>query len=374
MSTPQPTQQPTPQPKTRPTDPNVRVPRAVRKQVDDANKLLAELAAKPGEGQPVAEPAKEPAKEPVKAADPAVAAPAEPAKPAAPEATPAPTQAPTKPAEPTVAELTKQLEQANAKYATIKGKYDKEIPELRVALAEAQETNRQNSELLRQLADKNRETKPAADKKAGLPKPESFTKEELDEYGVEFMDIVGRRAREIAGAEVSQLKKQVEDLTSKLSRDARVDQERTRQSVLEALNEQVPEWINQNTDVKFLAWLDEADVFSGRKKRELLTEAFENNDAARVVRFFKAFQEDAAPAPAPVARTPSVDAGTLVAPGTPRNAGTTAAPGGEERVWTQQEIADFYAKSRRGFYKHNPVEKARIEREIVKAVSEGRLR
>jgi hypothetical protein len=149
-----------------------------------------------------------------------------------------------------------------------------------------------------------------------------------------------------------------------------VSEEQRKQAIAEALTDSVPGWEAINTSQDFLAWLGNRDVFSGKVKRELLTEAFQDGDAARVVGFFKAFQEDSASAPAPTARTPSVDAGTLVAPGTPRSGSPAEAPGGG-RMWTQAEVSQFYADARRG---RIPAErKAQIEKEIIRAAAEGRV-
>jgi hypothetical protein len=216
-------------------------------------------------------------------------------------------------------------------------------------------------------------TAPPAAPAAGTPYPRGeplIRPEEEEEYGKEFFDVVGRRAREIVSPEVTELKKQVADLTARVGHSARVEAEQSRGTVIDALNEGVPGWERINTDQTFLAWLAGRDVFSGRLKRELLTEAFESNDAARVVKFFKAFQEDS-PAPAPVARTPSVDAGTLVAPGATRSGAPADAPGGT-RIWTQAEISQFYAAARQR--KISPEEKIRVESEIIRAAAEGRVR
>jgi hypothetical protein len=195
----------------------------------------------------------------------------------------------------------------------------------------------------------------------------------MREYGPEFFNVVARRAQEVVDAQLGPLKKQLEEANTRLGKDARMDAERTRANLLLTLETEVPSWGAINTDSAFLAWLGEKDVFSGQMKQELLTQAFEANDAARVVGFFRAFQEDSARRPTPAARLPAVDAGTLVAPGVTRSSGTpAAAPGGDDRVYTQQEIADFYTQARRG--KINPEEKLRTERIFTRAAAEGRVR
>lgn len=327
-------------------------PRAVKRQVEEANRLLAALATKPGEEVPAA-PAADPA---APAADPAAQI-VEPTPPPAPAPAAAPAAEPTPPPAP--------QDDFRQKYLVLKGKYDKEIVDLKVANSELVERNVQLEGMLEQLAA--RSAPPVhASATSHLIKPE-----ETAEYGAEFFDVVGRRAREIVDAELAPLRNQ---LSQKKQADAILTEEEKKAKIAAALSDPVSGvagWEQINSSQNFIAWLADADVFSGRVKRELLTEAFKKGDAARVVQFFKAFQEDSTSAPAPGARTPSVDPGTLVAPGTPRSGGGPVdAPGGS-RMWTQAEVSQFYAEARRG--KIPAERKAQIEKEIIRAAAEGRV-
>lgn len=333
-------------------------PRAVQKQIDEAAALITSLTTKPGEPVPGVSAA--PVEPP-----PAAAAPAAPAAPAElPSAAAAPAASVViTPAEPDYKQM----------YGVLKGKYDKEVPELKALLGEANEKLRQTEALLIKATERPATPARATAKPGELPPPGSFTEEEMREYGPEFFNVVARRAQEIVDVQLGPLKAQLEEANKRLGHGARVEAERSRASVLLALDTEVPNWAALNTDTKFLAWLGESDVFSRRTKRELLTEAFESNDAARVVKFFKAFQEDPAWQPTAAARQPAVDPATLVAPGAPRNGGApAAAPGGDDRVYTQQEIAEFYSQCRRG--RITPDEKNRMERIFTRAAAEGRVR
>lgn len=339
-----------------------RLPKPVQRQIEDAEKILSEINAPPAAAEPA-----QPAATPDQPTAPAAAAPTEPAapvttldQPAAPAAVAAPVAAPE--------------EDFKQRYMALRGKYDKELPEERAKNAELTQRLQQMETLLSQMADKQREPESRVTKIEGnkLPKPASFSEKEMAEFGEEFMDVAGRRAAEIFEDRFAPLKKRLDEMDGKREQDAQLDQQRARVNLELALEEQVPNWKAQNTDPAFLAWLREPDVFSGWVRQELLTKASLAGDAARVVRFFKAFQEDAARQPAPVARQPAVDAGTLVAPGTPRGA-PAAAPGGTTpEMWTQAEIAQFYSDVRRG--KVTAEDRKRIEAAIIKAASEGRVR
>lgn len=326
-------------------------PRAVRKQAAEADRLLKELSAKPGETVVTDPP-------------PAAAGDTPPAAPPAPPAAAAPEQSFTPPAPATApAPATEPVEDFKQKYSALKGKYDKEMAEMRVALAEQAETIRSLEQLVEQAtAARPTPTMKPVDSK--LIKPE-----EEEEYGKEFFDVVGRRAREILESELAPLR---EKLQKNETREVKLTEEQKRINVQTALDEHVPNWGQLNTDARFLAWLAERDVFSGEVKQVLLTKAFRDGDAARVVGFFKAFQEDSAGTPTPAARTPSVDPGTLVAPGIAKGgSGPSEAPGGA-REWTQAEISAFYSDVRRG--KVPAERKAQIEAEIIRAAAEGRVR
>lgn len=324
-------------------------PRAVRRQAAEADRLLKELSAKPGEPVAPETPAAPPAptdnmQPPTDNMQPAAATP------------PAPAPAPAAPAEP--------QEDFRQKYSTLKGKYDKEMAEMRVMVAEQAEQIRS----LEQLVEQATASRPAQSF-SKAPESKLIKPEEEDEYGKEFFDVVGRRAREILEAELAPLR---EKLQRNETREVKLTEEQKRINVQTALDEHVPNWGQLNTDPRFLAWLAERDVFSGEVKQVLLTKAFKDGDAARVVGFFKAFQEDSVGTSTPAARTPSVDPGTLVAPGTPKGGfGPMDAPGGA-RVWTQAEISEFYTNVRRG--KVPADRKAQIEAEIIRAAAEGRVR
>jgi len=96
-------------------------------------------------------------------------------------------------------------------------------------------------------------------------------------------------------------------------------------------------------------------------------------DAPRTVAFLQAYLREAV-AHQP-ARTPQEELRSQVAP---RSTSTAVTPPPVDprasKVWTQQEIADFYRACIQGKFKSAQAEKERIEHEINVAVSEGRVR
>jgi hypothetical protein len=157
-----------------------------------------------------------------------------------------------------------------------------------------------------------------------------------------------------------------------------------RQKVYAALNENVDNWREINVSEEFKAWLTEADPYVGEQRGALLNEAFTKNDATRVVNFFKGYLKEQT-AVQPGDQTPKqratpekaaqVDLETLVSPGGASEAAPASAQEGNAgKFFTQAEIAAFYADVQKGRYRGKEQEKDRLEREIVAAANEGRVR
>src|ERR1035441_7529559 len=62
-------------------------------------------------------------------------------------------------------------------------------------------------------------------------------------------------------------------------------------TVFVMLRQAVPDWKKIRIDAAFLGWLDQTDVFAGTTRRQLLKEAYDKNDATRVVAIFKEYVE-----------------------------------------------------------------------------------
>lgn len=121
-------------------------------------------------------------------------------------------------------------------------------------------------------------------------------------------------------------------------------------------------------------------MFSGAIRHELLTAAYEQNNAPRVLAFFKGFlSEEAALAPNSQGEpdrgvTPEkIPLESLAAPGRAKTAAAPGAPA-EKPTFTRAEIATFYADCARGKFRGRDAERNRIEAQIFEAEREGRIR
>jgi hypothetical protein len=207
-----------------------------------------------------------------------------------------------------------------------------------------------------------------------------LTPQEISDYGPEFLEVVGKKAREIAGTEIAQLRAQVESLSRGMQATTQMTSAQARDKMLDILNEKIPTWRDINNDPNFLAWLRLPDAFSGAIRHDLLKAAYDQNNAARVSAFFQGFlAEEAAvePAnPAPPARPGAAPARvpleTLAAPGRAKSAAASAPA--EKPIITRAQVAAFYADVAAGKYRGREQEKNQAEAEIFLATNEGRLR
>ncbi len=208
-----------------------------------------------------------------------------------------------------------------------------------------------------------------------------LTDEDREDYGEDLIDVIRRAAREELTPlqqKIASLEAENAHLRSAFGGVSKNMAKTARQSVYDELTKAVPDWETVNKDPDFLAWLSEVDVYAGRKRGDMLQEAFQKSDAPRVRRFFEGFaaertsvsQEQQAPV---AGRNPKTTLNDMVAPGRPRNAGNTTAAQDGKKLWQQREVQAFYADVQRGRYRGKEKEKNRLERDIIAAANEGRI-
>lgn len=255
---------------------------------------------------------------------------------------------PTPPADPTPAPAPQGDEDKwEARYKTIAGKYNAEVPRLH------QQIKERDSEL-KALKDRMDLLEAAASKEP-LVKPE-----EVQEFGEPLVDLIRRAARE----EVGSKDVEIQQLKSKLDRFESTSTANTEANFYKELATAVPDWMAINDDPDFHAWLREDDELTGYQRQQLLGQAESNRDAVRVAKFFSAYkkiQHGTA-----VAASNSLE--SQVAPTSTR----TDPPQPGKKIWTRAEIADFYARDRRGEYSEE--DSVAIDQEIQNAITERRVR
>jgi hypothetical protein len=220
---------------------------------------------------------------------------------------------------------------------------------------------------------------------APAPPTKLITEQEVNDYGQELLDVVGRRAREEISPEFEQLAARLNRLESGQQAVGQVIDRTQKQTVYQALAERIPEWRDINRDENFKAWLAQPDPFSGRRRHDMLTEAFDRHESGRVVTFFEGFLTEATGTP-PSPPSPGTAAPPLAvngngsgrpsledfaAPGRARSAPQSLPP--DKPIYTAAWIAKFSADKRRGLYRGREADAEAIERDIYLAQHEGRI-
>lgn len=214
----------------------------------------------------------------------------------------------------------------------------------------------------------------------------SFVKpEEINDYGEEFMDVVGRRAKEIAMSELSVYDKRIQQLENSQKQVGTVIEKTQKRTVYDQLRDAVPDWGDINHHPAFHEWLSIPDPYSGRQRKEMLAEAFTRHDGNRVVNFFQGFLTEATGLPSNAPRQNGHSAPPLAngngsgkpsledfaAPGRARSGPQQLPP--DKPTYTTAQIAKISNDKRRGLWRGREAELEALERDIFAAQHEGRL-
>jgi hypothetical protein len=182
----------------------------------------------------------------------------------------------------------------------------------------------------------------------------------VNEYGEPLVDLIRRAARD----EVQGKDSEIADLKRKLDQVQVASAVTKEVSFYERLAASVPDWMAINDDPAFHDWLGEFDELAGMQRQALLSAAEEKRDADRVARFFNAFKK--------VQQDKSAEANASLASQVTPVGTRSDSPPASKKIWTRAEIADFYARDRRGEYSDEKA--AAIDQEIQLAIRETRVR
>jgi TolA-binding protein len=262
------------------------------------------------------------------------------------------------------------------RYRVLQGKYNAEVPVLQRQNRDLADRIDQMEQLLTTMRSAPQAAQPAQNTGASL-----VSDEEIADYGPEFMDMVGRMARQVNQDQISKLNETIAQLQNQLQNVGGKVQKTEQESIYGQLDKNVENWREINRDPQFLEWLATRDPFSGLVRRDMLQEAFKRADAPRVIAFFNGFLREHAAVTegdrsGPGKKKPDTGNGLdkLVAPGRQRTGSVnqTGARDGK-RTWTEAEITQFYAEKRRGAYKGNEKLMQQLESDIFAAQRDGRI-
>lgn len=287
----------------------------------------------------------------------AAARPATPAKPAAPQ--PAAADVPTLQRQ--LADAQELLRKANLAHDTLRGKYDAEVPRL------SGQARQLNTDLTKATA-RNTELEGLLAAKFDAGTFNSLTAEDRQLAGDGLVTVIGKIAREAATHVVTT---SIKPLSDRVGEFERMDEDR----YFLTLDELAPDWLAQNEDPRFMAWLQQFDPTTQRPRLDALKRAEGAKQGNRVAEIFRAFREGreiGALTPA----APDVNAALRVGEDPPAGGGSVIDFPVDEhgkRIWTGAAIKQFYADKVRGKYRGKEAEARLIEEDIFAARSDGRL-
>lgn len=222
---------------------------------------------------------------------------------------------------------------------------DKQIEQLHTLLA--------NMQAAPQQQEQEQQAQPT-------PAESQITKEDEREFGSDLVDMVRRCTRDEFRHLIEPIQQSLRSIQDEVKGVATTTQQTVQESFETKLDRMAPKWRTLDSDPAFMEWLK-----SNNARQQVFAQAVTKRDAATVADFFNEFAaQNQAP---PDTRQDKLQ--KSVAPGKGRSAPAPAASQKEQKVWTRSEIADFY-QSRRHLAAD---EFARKEREIAKAMQEGRV-
>lgn len=248
------------------------------------------------------------------------------------------------------------------RHRTLQGKYDAEVPRLHGQIRELAGQLKVATDSLDAL--RQAQATPAT------PAQPLVTPKDEEVFGSDLIDLIGRRATEIANAQTAALQAQVAALESRLGQTSQRQEVSDDDRFYATLGQLVPDYRDVNTDPRWLAWLGEVDQLTGLTRQKYLDNAAASRDAARTATIFKTFK--ASLPQVPVAETPAQELQRQVAPSRSSASAAPAADTAATRVWTSKELDTFYKQVR--LREIGPKDAERIEAEINRAMAEGRVR
>ena len=330
-----------------PPDPNVKIPDAVKRRAAEVDALYN----RNGQNGPAPEPA-----HPSPTAPPSQA----------PEPSPAPEpQADSEAPSPPPAEPSPPVDDSTSDWETrFKG--------LSKRYREAQNKIKGMEGQMEQMGELLRTPPPQQAPRPPQPPPSYLTQQDVQNYGTDLIDFTQRAAAQYVAPHLQRVEQENERLRQQMA-------EQDRKVMHERIEAAIPNWREINNDPRWHQWLALPDMYSGRIRQELLSEATATANASRVISFFNGFlaEEERATGQAPPShpREPAVPMAYLAAPGRarPASGGDTSIPP-DKPFYTRPQIAELYAQHRRGYFTGREAEWSRIEADIFAAGREGRIR
>ena len=331
------------------------LPKQVQQQLDEVEELEKQLEAQGEEVEAKPEVKKKKTSKKAKAEDTEVEVtddePIE--EPVAVEATPA---------NDSVEEVSESFKQ---KYATLRGKYDAEVPRL----------HQQVKELTDQMNAIRHEAEAA--KKAEAEKPKEkvsyVTDADREEYGDDLIDFQRRVAKEASQEYEDRFEQQAKVIEQLQQQISNTGSQVGEVGFTQKLNNLVPGFDQLDNDERWVAWLNEYDPMTRGPRRDQAQAAFNAGDAEAVAHYVGLFRESVEP----VANGKSdrdTELEKQVTPSRSASTVTNKSSSKDSRVYSEKELNNAWTKIRTLNTQGKYDDAEKLEAELTAAYMEGRVK
>jgi hypothetical protein len=332
----------------------------VPKAVEDAERKANELWEKQY-GKTV-KPATDPNIEPLEDETPAQVKPDETPPETPPETEPEETPAPEQEPEPEPAPLP-PAEDFKHKFEVLQGKYNAEVPGMAYELAQARQ------EIKELKAKPKEEPKPE-------PKLNLETDEKLKAFKAEYPDVF-EAVEKLNKAFIQESLSKIDEKLNRVEKTVGTVTETFGQNERERFKADLDkdtdvgkDWRVVNKEKEFIGYLQTKDVYTGKTKHELLTDAWNRMDSDATLQFFKDFKATKSSKPAPKSKGTDVDPKKIDPP-----KGGSGGPNidtnekGKPTI-TPRDVKKFYedVADPNGPWKGKQAEAEKEERRLLKAI------
>ena len=332
------------------------LPKQVQKQLDEVEEVEKQLEAQGAEVEAKPEVKKKKTSKKAKAEDTEVEVtddePIE--EPVAVEATPA---------DDSKEEVSESFKQ---KYATLRGKYDAEVPRLHQQVKEL--TDQMNA--IREEAE--------AAKKAEAEKPKEkvsyVTDADREEYGDDLIDFQRRVAKEASQEYEDRFEQQAKVIEQLQQQISNTGSQVGEVGFTQKLNALVPGFDQLDNDERWVAWLNEYDPMTRGPRRDQAQSAFNSGDAEAVAHYVGLFRESINE---PVANGKSDRQTELEKQVTPSRSASTVtnkSSSKDSRVYSEKELNNAWTKIRTLNTQGKYDDAEKLEAELTAAYMEGRVK
>lgn len=262
----------------------------------------------------------------------------------------------------------KLSEDFEQKYRSLKGKYDKEVPELHQQVrALSSDLNLLNNQI------KNIEERKEVPKESENTMDNLVTDEDREEFGEDLLNVQRRVAQEVVREYTQKLEQQNQNI-DKIQKDVNKTGTDVEDMVFrQRLNYIIPDFEQINQDKKWIEWLDTVDPILQSTRRVPAEKAYQNRDSdfiANYVNLYKQNCESFQQTPETLdSRQSEIE--KQVAPS--NSVTPDVRVNNEKRTLTQQQ-ADKLWKSVKDLNMSGKYERAeKLENELTAALMEGRI-